>query len=379
MYKLKLIPVVVAAFLSGVALAAEPIVPALPMSAPAATKTPATAPTAAAPAQTLPGGVPLYGPPKDDATASVPSEAPSPSKKKRKKADAPLSPADFDRAYPRNGAPAATSFSADELYRMRVEIDELKQRTRVAEAVSTSTQKPAKAKFAGASTMYDFGEGSVYQVYGGVERVTDIRLQPGELLTANPFAGDTVRWAVSDTKSGSPGAEMVHVLIKPLDEGISTNLLIMTNRRTYTLQVVSSLEWYMPSVRWNYPLDEAAAAAANATIAQRIEKQREPVLAAPETLDFNYRISGDDVEWKPTRAFNDGSKTYLQMPITMKSSEAPALFVIEETGEPMLVNYRVKDGVYIVDRLFKKAELRVGTRLAVRLERQPLRTGFWSE
>lgn len=43
----------------------------------------------------------------------------------------------------------------------------------------------------------------------------------------------------------------------------------------------------------------------------------------------------------------------------MKSGEAPALFV-KEGKELMLVNYRVKNNYYIVDRLFDEAELRCG-------------------
>lgn len=43
-----------------------------------------------------------------------------------------------------------------------------------------------------------------------------------------------------------------------------------------------------------------------------------------------------------------------------KLLEAPPLFVIGDEG-PELVNYRVVGNYYVVDRLFTKAELKLGT------------------
>ncbi len=59
------------------------------------------------------------------------------------------------------------------------------------------------------------------------------------------------------------------------------------------------------------------------------------------------------------RVFDDGSKTFIQFPPGLKSSEAPALFVSSD-GNTQLVNYRVKGDYYIVDRLFDEARLIVG-------------------
>jgi len=44
----------------------------------------------------------------------------------------------------------------------------------------------------------------------------------------------------------------------------------------------------------------------------------------------------------------------------MLTREAPALFVLSSTNETQLVNYRVKNDYYIVDRLADRIELRIG-------------------
>ena len=59
--------------------------------------------------------------------------------------------------------------------------------------------------------------------------------------------------------------------------------------------------------------------------------------------------------------FNDGTRVFLQMPVEMKSAEAPILLLLDKEDKPQIVNYRVKDAYYIVDKLFDKAMLVVGT------------------
>jgi type IV secretion system protein VirB9 len=53
--------------------------------------------------------------------------------------------------------------------------------------------------------VYPFVDGALYQVYASPGQITDISLQPGEqLVGSGPVAaGDTVRWIIGDTESGT--------------------------------------------------------------------------------------------------------------------------------------------------------------------------------
>ena len=90
-----------------------------------------------------------------------------------------------------------------------------------------------------------------------------------------------------------------------------------------------------------------------------------------DQLNFKYKISGDKPDWRPLRAFDDGRRVFIQMPETIGTTDAPPLFVMGESG-PSLVNYRVRGQYYIVDRLFDRAELRLGDKRQkiVRIERK---------
>ena len=78
-----------------------------------------------------------------------------------------------------------------------------------------------------------------------------------------------------------------------------------------------------------------------------------------ENLNFNYKIKGI-ASWKPLRVYNNGVKTYISMPSTMKHNEAPILMVLDTHSNKQLVNYRLKDNTFIVDKIFDSAVLIVG-------------------
>lgn len=228
---------------------------------------------------------------------------------------------------------------------------------RVQSANRAALREPSRSGYLGAVQVYPYAEGALYRLYAAPERVTDIALQPGETVTA-VAAGDTVRWTVGDTTSGSGDTRRTHILVKPFAAGLKTNLVITTDRRAYHLQLESTATIAMTAISWTYPQDalialrrtEAAALAAT------------PVAGGitVESLNFNYRISGDDPAWRPLRAFDDGRQTFIEFPASIAVGEAPPLFVVGERGEAQLVNYRVSGRYYIVDRLFAAAELRLG-------------------
>ena len=182
-------------------------------------------------------------------------------------------------------------------------------------------------------------------------------------------AGDTVRWIVGDTSSGTGADLRVSVLVKPTRSNLKTNLVITTSRRTYLIELTSTEKAWMASVSWDYPKDRMLALQRQAQAAQTAA----PVDAglSLEKIRFRYGISGSNPPWKPLRAFDDGEKVYIQFPAGIAQGELPPMFVIGAQGDGQLVNYRFRSPYYIVDRLFGAAELRLGADKGdvVRIER----------
>lgn len=233
-------------------------------------------------------------------------------------------------------------------------------RSRVDQANEAARVQPTRAGYLNAVQVYPFSDGALFQVYASPGQVTDIALQEGEQLTGSgPVAsGDTVRWIIGDTESGTGTAKRVHILVKPTRPDLTTNLVINTDRRTYHLEMRSAEKTYMASVSWQYPADQL--------IALRRQNAASDAAAPAEVgvdvsrLRFRYRIEGDNPAWRPLSAFDDEQKVYIQMPRGIGQGEAPPLFVLGPDGKGELVNYRVRQNYYVVDRLFGAAELRLG-------------------
>lgn len=227
---------------------------------------------------------------------------------------------------------------------------------RVVAANRKAVREPAADFYVGAVQVYPWVEGNLYRLYTAPEQVSDIALQPGESLIS-VAAGDTARWVIGDTASGSGTARRTHILVKPSAAGLSTNLVIATDRRVYHLELESNARSAMASISWTYPEDALLALRAASPVAT---EKTVAAGVAVEALDFNYRIEGDSPPWRPVRAFDDGRQVFIEFPPTLPQGEAPPLFVRGEGGRAELVNYRLRGRYYVVDRLFAVAELRLG-------------------
>lgn len=196
-----------------------------------------------------------------------------------------------------------------------------------------------------------------------VMQVCDIELQPGEQVNSIHL-GDAARWMVEPALTGAGEAQIQHLIIKPMDVGLSTSLIVTTNRRTYHMALRSMHHEFMPRVTFVYPEDvtkklEAVKAASEQEHAKKLIPETGEYL---DNLNFNYAMEGK-ASWKPLRVYNDGRKTILEMPASMAQTEAPTLLVVRKEGglfsddEQVMVNYRVQHNRYIVDGLFDKAIL----------------------
>jgi type IV secretion system protein TrbG len=196
----------------------------------------------------------------------------------------------------------------------------------------------------------------------------EIELEEGELITG--FAvGDSDRWILDKFESGRPEHRRRHVVVKPTEWGVGTNLLIATDRRVYSLDLIAPArpkteekDFSYTHVAFYYPDDLLAEREERA--ARDAERQRQAVGTIHlADLHLDYRIAGSTrLPWRPLRVFDDGSRTFIQFPATLRSGDVPALLGVSADGETTSVlNYRrSEDGLYyVVDGTFPRARLLV--------------------
>ena len=197
--------------------------------------------------------------------------------------------------------------------------------------------------------LFAYAPEQVYKIYLQQGFVTDIRLAMDEVVEY-VGAGDTVRWKLDTVKSDRVG-EGPHVLVKPVQDGISTNLVINTNKRSYHLLLVSG-DGFNPMVRWEYPKPDI-----------EVIKDRETKTYTrinPANLKFGFSISNKSLDWAPADVFRSEAKTYLKMKPEVINTDFPTLFVVDDDEKLVLTSFRYMNGYIIVDRLFDKAVLLAG-------------------
>lgn len=218
-------------------------------------------------------------------------------------------------------------------------------------------------------------DGSVSFLYGATMpriivaplKITDIQFQVGEKIK-DVQLGDTTRWMTSPSISGDGKNQISHLLVKTTDVGLETTLFVSTNKRTYHMNLFSRKYEYMPIVGFKYKdeINQKWDAYNNHFKKEKKIQQASKSFKITsalskniDSLDFEYTIIGE-TSWKPLRVYNDGIKTYIQMPSSMKYQEAPIFMVLDKGDNNQLVNYRLKENNYIVDKLFKKGMLIIG-------------------
>lgn len=232
-------------------------------------------------------------------------------------------------------------------------------------------------------------EGSVVFLFGATEpsivcavlQICDVQLQAGEQVNSINV-GDSARWLIEPAVSNSGPNETQHLIIKPMDVGLSTSLVVTTDRRTYHIKLSSTRYEFMARVAFQYPDDVNAKWAALKAHNEVVRNERtiavpggataaytgaagRPAAEYLSNLSFNYTVKGR-ATWKPVRVFNDGVKTIIEMPRAMEQTEAPSLLVVRAGGsikkaeDTSIVNYRLQGDRYIVDQIFDEAVMIAG-------------------
>lgn len=200
--------------------------------------------------------------------------------------------------------------------------------------------------------IFPYQPGDLYQIYATPLNVTDIELQAGEKIIS-VAAGDTMRWQVSETSSGTGADRVEHLLIKPLAEHISTTLLIMTDVRTYHILLSATQHTFMAAVKWRYAGSEIVF---NGLSSSQNAEEIIPAVAQSDEASYQLKqLKGSKPAWVPNHIFTHNGKTYIEFPKAMQT--APDLFIEEDGDQAVVANYRVVQNVYVVDQIIHAARL----------------------
>lgn len=233
-------------------------------------------------------------------------------------------------------------------------------------------QEPQSQDFFNAMMSYEYMPDALYTIYTAPLKITDVSFGAGEKIISIA-AGDTLRWQMSQTYSGTGAQLQQHLLIKPNSGGLQNTVVITSSVRVYHLALISSADGtYMVSVSWHYPDDmvqfgadagKTGPAAANDGAAASGTPGLQLDLGS---LDFAYRfglVAGNKPAWYPERVFNNGRQTFIQFPSSVLKNNAPLpmLFVADNNQNyGTMYNWRQKGAYMVIDSVIHQAKLQTG-------------------
>jgi type IV secretion system protein VirB9 len=205
--------------------------------------------------------------------------------------------------------------------------------------------------------------------------ITDIELEPNERVI-NFAVSDEGKWSISAAWSGNPNELVTHIILRTFFPGVKSNLVIHTDRRTYSIDLSSSLDGlHMAYVGFKHP--ETAKPAEEPIPPGRyrdllaryglIDGEAEAAASRKQLVDgaevdFGYSVEpvGEKkkISWAPKSVYSAAGRTYFVMPEMKEPNDRPSVFIITPQGRIMTPYKIVKDGLYVVDRLFDEAVLK---------------------
>lgn len=224
-------------------------------------------------------------------------------------------------------------------------------------SLEKAVQEPKK--FSGGTMIYDFDDNFVYEIYCQPYRITDVSLEPGEMVLENPFLSESQVWEMGAGVSRKNGQDVQHFYLKPDISGLTTSMIIITDRRVYHFLLRSFKDCYMAMVEFEYPNSMPYNIKTDAMV-ERLNARASALAGVdPRFLSFDYKMSYSIFRkplWLPRRVYDDGRRTYIQMDEKVLHTQSPVLF----SQKNECINYRVEKNLIVIDELVEKVTLRRG-------------------
>lgn len=232
--------------------------------------------------------------------------------------------------------------------------------------------------------------------------LTDLAFEKGESILSVQL-GDSVRWNIESAISGSANDSVEHLIVKPLEAGLKTSMLITTDRRTYHIRLKSTEADFMPAVVFSYPnslklpskkhygddsylqytsnydsnedhndCSETNSSLKNYSSVQNVsyEGNSRPALNVAATYNdstqrrnYNYSVDGDS-KIIPQNVYDDGKRTFIVMNNPINSSYLPVLqeissesFLFFGEDKTNTINFTYFDNTFVVDGIYSHLRL----------------------
>ncbi|OOR90561.1 TrbG/VirB9 family P-type conjugative transfer protein [Moraxella bovis] len=217
--------------------------------------------------------------------------------------------------------------------------------------------------------VFDYRTDDVFVIKTKIGHSSLIQFEEGETIHDEGGLG------IGEARDWSIAVKGNNVFFKPLQPSAPTNMIIVTNKRTYAFALYSTVMDDMTYVaRFNYPQDKAeqkAPAKPMPASFQRVKQGEESYLIDAK-INTAY-VKRGNLEITPTAMWDNGLFTYLQYD---NAKELPTVYKVMPDGSEAIVNTHIEADTMIIHEVNHLYRLRLGKAVA-ELGNQKLRdNGF---
>lgn len=216
--------------------------------------------------------------------------------------------------------------------------------------------------------VFNYRTDDVFVIRTKIGHSSLIQFEDGETIHDDGGLG------IGEARDWSIAVRGNNVFFKPLQVSAPTNMIIVTNKRTYAFALYATMAEDMTYVaRFNYPQEKASQAPAKAMPVsfQRV-KQGDTSYLIDAKINTAY-VKRGNLELAPTAMWDNGLFTYLQY---NNAKELPSVYKVMPDGSEALVNTHIEADTMIIHETNHLYRLRLGGAVA-ELANQKLRdNGF---
>ena len=241
-----------------------------------------------------------------------------------------------------------------------------------AEILNRNTPMPSDTRI----KTYVYNPNEIYQIKFMTNYQSILELQEGENVRIITF-GNPAGWA-------TPRLIDNQLFMKATEPGVKTNMIIITDRRKYFFEIMSSdedsdsvsdaqitqyLQFFYPDLKSidippktaKVTLNENAMALATGRAIQQYEKRDTDMVANVGEINTKYTYSGNGKGITPVMAFDNGKKTFFRF--ANNNAVIPVISSIDHMGRETPIRTRISGEYVYVDTVEKKFTLRKGAEL----------------
>jgi type IV secretion system protein VirB9 len=204
-----------------------------------------------------------------------------------------------------------------------------------------------------------YSPNEIFQIKFMVGYRSIIELQQDEEVSLISF-GDPIPWNIKVLGR--------RIFIKPTDPGVKTNMTLITNKRTYLMEIASSespddfddkvayiVRFFYPNVNIDMPPVKK-----DISINEKVKKVSQiaanslSLTANNNEMNFNYTYAGEAKEILPNKIFDNGNSTYFKF----KGEIIPNINAIATNGTEINLKLHISGEYVVVNSVERQFVLR---------------------